>query len=93
MKTLLRRMAATGGPMGSFVKLLFTFSTTVRLENVHPLQAGIFRLEHPSERRPGLPREKQLGLLAALRLAVFRQARDHAWARSGGSCYEDRDSA
>ena len=57
MKTLLRRAAATGVPMGSLVKLLLTFATTVRLENVHPLQGGIFRLKHPSERRPGLPRE------------------------------------
>ena len=34
-----------------------TFATTVRLENVHPLQGGILRSKHPSERRPGLPRE------------------------------------
>jgi len=57
MKTLLRRTAATGGPMGSLAKLLFTFSTTDRVEGVHPLQSGILRLKHPSERRPGLPRE------------------------------------
>ncbi len=43
--------------MGSLVKYLLTFSTTVRLENVHPLQGGILRLKHPSERRSGLPRE------------------------------------
>jgi radical SAM superfamily enzyme YgiQ (UPF0313 family) len=57
MKTLLRRTAATSGPMGSLVKLLFTFSTTDRVEGVHPLQSGILRLKHPSERRPDLPRE------------------------------------
>lgn len=57
MKTLLRRMAATGGPMSSLVKVLAAFATTVRLENVHPLQAGLLRLRHPSERRPGLPGE------------------------------------
>jgi hypothetical protein len=57
MQTLLRRTAATGGPMGSLAKLLFTFSTTDRVEGVHPLQSGILRLQHPSERRPGLPRE------------------------------------
>jgi len=34
------------------------FATTAQLENVHPLQGGIFRLQHPSERRPGLPRER-----------------------------------
>jgi len=43
--------------MGSLVRVLVSFATTVRLENVHPLQGGILRLKHPSERRPGLPRE------------------------------------
>jgi hypothetical protein len=40
------------------IKVLVNFATTTRLENVHPLQGGIFRLKHPSERRPGLPRER-----------------------------------
>ena len=57
MRTLLRRAAATGVPMGSLVKLLVNFGTTVRLENLHPLQGGILRLKHPAERRPGLLRE------------------------------------
>jgi tRNA A37 methylthiotransferase MiaB len=57
MKTLLRRATATGVPSGNLAKYLLTFSTTDRLEKVHPLQGGIFRLKHPSERRPGLPRE------------------------------------
>ena len=57
MKTLLRRAAATGVPMASLIKVLVTFATTVPLEKVHPLQAGLFRLKTPSERRPGLPRE------------------------------------
>jgi hypothetical protein len=57
MKVLLRRAAATGVPMKSLVKMLLTFSTTVRLEGVHPLQGGILRMKHPDERRPGLPGE------------------------------------
>jgi radical SAM superfamily enzyme YgiQ (UPF0313 family) len=57
MKTLMRRAAATGVPIGNLAKYLLTFSTTDRLEKVHPLQGGIFRLKHPSERRPGLSRE------------------------------------
>ena len=57
MKTLLRRAAATGVPIGNLAKYLLTFSTTDRLEKVHPLQGGILRLKHPSERRPGLSRE------------------------------------
>ncbi|KRB53076.1 radical SAM protein [Rhizobium sp. Root708] len=60
MKTLLRRAVATGVPLASLVKILVSFATTVPLENVHPLQSGLLRLKHPSERRPGLPRENAL---------------------------------
>jgi radical SAM superfamily enzyme YgiQ (UPF0313 family) len=60
METLLRRAVATGVPVGSLMKLLVNFATSVRLENVHPLQSGILRLRHPSERRPGLSREHPL---------------------------------
>jgi radical SAM superfamily enzyme YgiQ (UPF0313 family) len=60
MKTLLRRAAATGVPMLNLAKYLLTFSTTDRLERVHPLQGGILRLKHPSERRSGVPRESAL---------------------------------
>jgi hypothetical protein len=58
MKTLMRRAAATGVPMGSLLKVLVSFATMVRLEDVHPLQSGILRLKSPSERRPSLPRER-----------------------------------
>jgi hypothetical protein len=60
IKTLMRRAAATGVPMGSLLKLLVPFASMVGLENVHPLQSGVLRLRHPSERRPGLPRESAL---------------------------------
>ena len=56
MRTLMRRAAATGLPIGSLVRMLTTFATTVPVEKVHPLQGGIVRLKHPSERRPGLKR-------------------------------------
>ena len=57
MKTLLRRGVATGLPMSSLVKLLASFAMSVQVEKLHPLQDGIVRLKHPSERRPELPRE------------------------------------
>ncbi len=60
MKTLLRRAAATGVSLRSLVTVLVSFATTVRLEKVHPLQGGVLRLKHPSERRPGLKRESPL---------------------------------
>ncbi|ABD06607.1 Radical SAM [Rhodopseudomonas palustris HaA2] len=68
IETLLRRAAKSGIKLGSMVKLLLIFSLAVSLENVHPLQSGIFRLRHPSERRPGLPAEH--GLLFWPRLAL-----------------------
>ena len=75
METLLRAPSATGVPMGSLVKLLFTFSTTMPLEHVHPLQSGILRLKHPSERRPGQPGENGLPFYARyIRDLVVRNA-------------------
>ena len=56
VRTLMRRAGATGISLRSLAKILLIFSTSVRLENVHPLQTGVLRLKHPSERRPGLPR-------------------------------------
>src|SRR5262249_20929084 len=50
--------AAADVPLGSLVRLLARFALTDPLENVHPLQGGILRLKHPSERRPDLPRER-----------------------------------
>ena len=56
MRTLLKRAYAAGLPMVSLLKLLVTFSTTLPVERVHPLQSGILRMKHPSELRPGLKR-------------------------------------
>ncbi|HKF96397.1 MAG TPA: radical SAM protein, partial [Gammaproteobacteria bacterium] len=57
MVTLLRRAAVTKVPMMSLAKVLVQFSTMMQLENVHPLQSGLFRMKRRSERRPTLPRE------------------------------------
>jgi radical SAM superfamily enzyme YgiQ (UPF0313 family) len=60
VETLLRRAAASGISMWSFFKVIVPFTTMATLEGVHPLQAGLIRLRHPSERRYGLPRESAL---------------------------------
>ena len=56
LRTLLRRAVACGLPVTSLVRVLASFATAVPIEGVHPLQAGLIRLKHPEERRPGLPR-------------------------------------
>jgi hypothetical protein len=75
MVTLLRRAAATGVPMKSLAKLLVTFSSTVRLESVHPLQSGVLRLRHPSEQRPGSTRRSAVAFWPRL---VWDTLRVHA---------------
>ncbi len=60
IETLLRRAAVTNVPMMSLAKVLIQFSTMMQLEKVHPLQSGLIRMKHPSEHRPGLPKEGQL---------------------------------
>jgi radical SAM superfamily enzyme YgiQ (UPF0313 family) len=57
IETLLRRAAATGVPMLGLIKAIVPFIHMVPVENIHPLQAGLFRRKHRSERRYGLPRE------------------------------------
>jgi radical SAM superfamily enzyme YgiQ (UPF0313 family) len=57
IETLLRRGAATGVSLMGLVKALVPFIHMVPVENIHPLQAGLFRRKHRSERKYGLPRE------------------------------------
>jgi hypothetical protein len=64
IETLLRRAVVTNLPMLSFMKVLVQFTTMMQLEKVHPLQSGLLRMKHPSERRPGLPREAWLPFYA-----------------------------
>jgi radical SAM superfamily enzyme YgiQ (UPF0313 family) len=69
IETLFRRAAATGVPLRSLAKALIQFSWQMQFENIHPLQSGLFRMKHPDERRPGLPRESPWTL-------YLRHARD-----------------
>ena len=76
IETLLRRAAATHVPMTSLAKVLIQFSTMMQLEKVHPLQSGLIRMKHPSERRPGLPKESRLAFyLGYWRELLVRNAR------------------
>jgi radical SAM superfamily enzyme YgiQ (UPF0313 family) len=57
METLYRRRRAEGHSVGKMIGQLMWFCGAMFVEGVHPLQAGILRRKHRSERRPGLPRE------------------------------------
>ncbi len=75
MKTLMRRAAVTKVPMLSLAKVLIQFSTMMQLEKVHPLQSGLIRMRHLSERRPGLPPENAIAFYAGyIRDLIMRNA-------------------
>ena len=67
LETIMRRAAATGINIRSLMPVLMWFSSAVKIENLHPLQWGIFRVKYRKDRRPGLPLEIAAGLLCALR--------------------------
>jgi hypothetical protein len=57
MKTILRRGEACGMSGSRLLAELFFYSAAHRIEHMHPLQAGVFRLKYRHDRRPGLPLE------------------------------------
>jgi radical SAM superfamily enzyme YgiQ (UPF0313 family) len=57
LERIMRRAGATRVKLSSLAGTLLHFSQFTKLENVHPLQGGIFRLKYRRDRRPGLPIE------------------------------------
>jgi hypothetical protein len=57
MLTIMRRAAAFDLGVSHLQGLLFMFSKAVAIENLHPLQAGIFRRKSRTDRRYGMPIE------------------------------------
>jgi radical SAM superfamily enzyme YgiQ (UPF0313 family) len=57
---LIRRGKAWGFPPRHMMEKLLAFHACARIEQVHPLEGGLFRLKYRLDRRPGLPREAPL---------------------------------
>lgn len=60
IETIFRRRHAEGHSVGKMLGQMIWFCGSMFVEGVHPLQAGIIRRKHRSERRPGLPRESRV---------------------------------
>ena len=76
LETVLRRAYACGINIRSLMPVLFWFSSAVPVENLHPLQWGIFRIKRRTDRRSGLPVESRHPVLCALcRRGVAQGAR------------------
>jgi radical SAM superfamily enzyme YgiQ (UPF0313 family) len=58
LETIMRRARTSGiVDYGLLLLMLWFIGATVSVEKVHPVQGGVLRLKHPTERRPGLPME------------------------------------
>ncbi len=64
LETIMRRAAATGINIRSLMPVLMWFSSAVKIEELHPLQWGIFRVKYRKDRRPSLPLEPPIAFYA-----------------------------
>ena len=60
VERVIRRAKAWGYDTRNMMVKLLTFHAVPRIENVHPLEGGLFRLKYRRDRRPGLPLESPL---------------------------------
>jgi hypothetical protein len=74
LETIMRRAHATGINIRSLMPVLMWFSSAVKIEELHPLQWGIFRVKHRKDRRPGLPSESPLSFYAGYAAETARKA-------------------
>ena len=74
LETIIRRAYASGINIRSLMPVLFWFSSAVPIENLHPLQWGIFRIKHRLDRRAGLPIESPLVFYARYAADIARKA-------------------
>jgi radical SAM superfamily enzyme YgiQ (UPF0313 family) len=74
LETIMRRAHATGINIRSLMPVLMWFSSAVKIEELHPLQWGIFRVKYRKDRRPGLPIESPLSFYAGYAAETARKA-------------------
>ena len=74
LETIMRRAAATGIDLRSLMPVLMWFSSAMKIEKLHPLQWGIFRMKYRADRRPGFPLESPLSFYAGYAAETVNKA-------------------
>src|SRR5262245_47254612 len=74
LETIMRRAAATGINLRSLMPVLMWFSSAMKIEKLHPLQWGIFRMKYRKDRRPGFPVQSPLAFYAGYAAETARKA-------------------
>jgi len=78
IETIFRRRCAEGHSVGKLLGQMVWFCGAMFVEGVHPLQAGVLRRKHRSERSPAFPREDRLAF-------AWRRIRETMAFISGGA--------
>jgi hypothetical protein len=78
IETIFRRRRAEGHSVGKLLGQMLWFCGAMFVEGVHPLQAGIIRRKHRSERRPTFRREGRFAF-------AWRRTREIVAFASGGA--------
>ena len=55
VETILRRSAAKQTNISNLIALIAWFKGSLKIEKIHPLESGVFRLKFRRDRRPGFP--------------------------------------
>ncbi len=73
MQTIMRRAGACGLSTGKIMFMMLWFALSLRLESVHAVEGGFFRLKFRRDRRPGLPIENPLVFYARYGLDILHK--------------------
>ncbi|MDJ0875374.1 MAG: radical SAM protein [Desulfobacterales bacterium] len=73
MKTIIRRAGACGQSPGKIMFMMLWFALAIRLESVHAVEGGFFRLKFRRDRRPGLPIEPPLRFYIRYGMDIIRK--------------------
>ncbi|MBI3082824.1 MAG: radical SAM protein [Candidatus Omnitrophica bacterium] len=73
VETLIQRGTAWGFPPRRMMEKLLAFHACARIEQVHPLEGGLFRLKYRLDRRPSMPREGRVRFYARYLWDIVRK--------------------
>jgi hypothetical protein len=73
LERVMRRAYACGISLRSLMPVLFWFASAMPVENLHPLQWGIFRIKRRRDRRAGLPLEPPIAFYVRYAADVARK--------------------
>ncbi|HYM99170.1 MAG TPA: radical SAM protein [Aestuariivirgaceae bacterium] len=80
METVIRRAAALpGGRPRAKMRLMLWFYLIYKIEHLHPLEGGLFRLKYRKDRRGGMPIEHPLVFYPRYAGEIVKKASGYAW--------------